>query len=145
VTKARSDEFAYSELWDKEIIEYPRDFWNLAATYASILISLARRLLRTTLNSILCERAFSTMKFNHTRDRNRLKVIIINKLCFIYINKRVLDREEKKIRTTYITDLKKAKKVELKDIITSFGNSKSQNTEIKGEEGNTTQDNAQNT
>lgn len=143
--KARSDEFAHSELWEEKVIEHPRDFWDLAAAYALILASLARRLLRTTLNSVPYERAFSTIKLNHTRDRNRLKITIINKLCFIHINKRVLDREEKEARTTHITDLKKAEEMELKDIMISFEDSRPQNTEIEGEEGNTTQGNTQNT
>jgi hAT family C-terminal dimerisation region len=143
--KARSDEFAHSELWDKEVIEHPRDFWDLAAAYAPTLISLARRLLRTTSNSVPCERAFSTIKLNHTRDRNRLKITTIDKLCFIHINKRVLDREEKEVRTTHIIDLKEAEEVELEDIMASLGDSRPQNTEMEGEEGNTTQDNVHNT
>jgi hypothetical protein len=143
--KAGSDEFAHSELWDKEVIEYPRDFWDLAATYAPTLASLARRLLRTTSNSVPCERAFSTMKLNHTRDRNRLKATTIDKLCFIHINRRVLDREEREARTTHIGDLKEAEEVELEDIMASLGDSRSRNTEMEGEEGNTTQENAQGT
>jgi hypothetical protein len=141
--KSYSDEFAHSELWEKEIIDFSRDFWDLAAVYASTLAFIARRLLRTTSNSVPCERAFSTMKLNHTCDRNRLSGTMIDKLCFIYINKKVLDKEGRDARITHIADLKEAEEVELENIMASYRDYLPQNTEIKGEKSYTTQESTQ--
>jgi hypothetical protein len=95
------------------------------------------------------------MKLNHTRDRNRLKVTTIDKLCFIHINRRVLDKEERAARITHIADLKETDEVELEDIMASLGDSRPQNTVMEGAEGaegekgeeedNTMKENAQGT
>jgi hypothetical protein len=50
----------------------------------------------------------------------------------------VLDKEEKEIKITHITDLKETEKVELKDIMASLEDLKPQNTEMEGEKSNIT-------
>jgi hypothetical protein len=92
--------------------------------YAPTLVFIARRLLRTISNSVPYKRAFSTIKLNHTRDRNRLKIITIDMLYFIHINKRILDKEKRKIKITHIADLEKTEEIKLKNIIASLGDSR---------------------
>ena len=47
---------------------------------------------KTIANSVLSERNFSLMKLIHSLIRNRLTSKHVNKLLFIYINNRVLNR-----------------------------------------------------
>jgi hypothetical protein len=53
----------------------------------------AKRLLTTIGNSVPSERSFSTMKYIHSKIRNRLSVERANKLQYIFINSRVLDKQ----------------------------------------------------
>jgi hypothetical protein len=53
----------------------------------------AKRLLTTIGNSVPSERAFSTMNYIHSKIRNRLLVERANKLQYIFINSRVLDKQ----------------------------------------------------
>ena len=39
-----------------------------------------------------CERAFSTINLTHTKYRNRLSVEKVDKLYFVHINRKILDR-----------------------------------------------------
>jgi hypothetical protein len=64
-----------------------------------------------------------------------LKVIIINKLCFIHINRKVLNKEERAARITYIANLKETDEVKLEDIMASLGNLRPQNIVMEGAEG----------
>ena len=57
---------------------------------APILAQLAIRILTITANSVPSERAFSTMKLQHTKLRNRLAPSRVDKLVFIHINQRIL-------------------------------------------------------
>lgn len=57
---------------------------------APILAQLAIRILTTTANSVPSERAFSTMKVQQTKLRNRLVPSRVDKLVFIHINQRIL-------------------------------------------------------
>ena len=50
-------------------------------------------MLRTTANSVPSERAFSAMKAVHSPTRNKLTPERVNKLLFVYLNTRVLNRE----------------------------------------------------
>jgi hypothetical protein len=63
-----------------------------------------------------------------------LKVIIINKLYFIHINRKVLDKEKRAVRITHIADLKETDEVELEDIMASLENSRPQNTVMEAAE-----------
>ena len=57
------------------------------------LASYARRLLTTIGNSVPSERAFSTMNYIHSKIRNRLSVESADKLQYIFINSRVLEKQ----------------------------------------------------
>ena len=69
-------------------------FWQFASEYSSDLAELSMRLFETPANSVPSERAFSTMNLTHTRYRNRLKVEKVDKICYIHINRRILDRKK---------------------------------------------------
>ena len=84
--------FESRELWDPEIKGDPVTFWSLALQYSPEIAELALRLFETPANSVPCERAFSTMNLTHTKYRNRLTVERTHKLCFVHINRRILDR-----------------------------------------------------
>ena len=50
-------------------------------------------LLTTIANSVPSERAWSMMNFIHTKGRNKLSIDTVNKLMFIYINARTLQKQ----------------------------------------------------
>jgi hypothetical protein len=60
--------------------------------YHNRLAQLAVRIFETIANSVLSERAFSVMGLIITKLRNRLGPEKANKLIFIYMNQRVLDK-----------------------------------------------------
>lgn len=67
--------------------------WNtLAAIGLPLAVHIVTRLFRALANSVPSERSFSASNFIHTKARNRLKQSNVNKLAFIYINTRVLQR-----------------------------------------------------
>lgn len=76
-------------------------FWLLYYDTAKPLAELATRLIKTTANSVPSERAFSSMKAIHSTTRNRLTAERVNKLLFININTKVLNRARR------ITNIKK--------------------------------------
>lgn len=86
--------FESSELWEKEVVDDPYTFWQFASEYSPFLAELAMWLFETPANSVPSERAFSTMNLTHTRYRNRLKVEKVDKICYIHINRRILDRKK---------------------------------------------------
>lgn len=88
--------FESSELWEPEVVNDPYTFWQFASEYSPDLADLAMRLFETPANSVPSERAFSTMNLTHTRHRNRLKVEKVDKICYIHINRRILDRKKEK-------------------------------------------------
>jgi hypothetical protein len=57
-----------------------------------VLAQLAIRIFTAIANSVASERAFSAMNLIHTKLRNRLGVEKANKLIYIYMNQRVLDK-----------------------------------------------------
>ena len=58
----------------------------------SKLATLAVRIFGTIANSVPSERSFSAVNFLHSKARNRLIPANADKLAFIYMNKRVLER-----------------------------------------------------
>jgi hAT family C-terminal dimerisation region len=58
----------------------------------SPLANFAKRILNSIGNSVPSERAFSTMNFIYSKNRNRLSIEYINKLIYIYINVQVLTK-----------------------------------------------------
>jgi hypothetical protein len=57
-----------------------------------VLAQLVVRIFEAIANSVASERAFLAMNLIHSKLRNRLGVEKANKLIFIYMNQRVLDR-----------------------------------------------------
>ena len=68
-------------------------FWLLYNDVARPLSEFVLRLMKTTANSVPSERNFSSMKIIHSPTRNRLTPQRVDKLLFVYINRRVLNRQ----------------------------------------------------
>jgi len=68
-------------------------FWNCQEMSSPALASFAKRLLTTIGNSVPSERAFSTMNYVHSKLRNKLTVERANKLQYIYMNSRTLEKQ----------------------------------------------------
>ncbi|KNB15464.1 hypothetical protein FOXG_21339 [Fusarium oxysporum f. sp. lycopersici 4287] len=76
----------YSKEWT------PLDAWMLLDNQGSKLAALAVRIFGTIANSVPSERSFSAVNFLHSKARNRLTPANADKLAFIYMNERVLER-----------------------------------------------------
>jgi hypothetical protein len=72
----------------------PVTFWKsyLHDETHCVLAQLAVRIFEAIANSVASERAFSAMNLIHTKLRNRLGAEKANKLVYIYMNQRILDR-----------------------------------------------------
>jgi len=86
---------ATARCWDH--IDEDWTFWFSMKDEAPVLAQLAIRILTTTANSVPSERAFSTMRLQHTKLRNRLTPSRVDKLVFIHINQRILTEGSKGI------------------------------------------------
>jgi hypothetical protein len=62
--------------------------------FAPRILRVAIRLFRTPCNSVPSERPFSVQNIIHDKKRNRHDPARTNKLMYIYMNRRVLDRVE---------------------------------------------------
>ena len=62
------------------------------------LARLALRIFYTPSNLVPSERSFSTRNLIHDKKRNRLEAKRADKLSFIHVNKRILDRQPTEIR-----------------------------------------------
>jgi hypothetical protein len=71
-------------------------FWALA-TDTTFLIELANRVYTTLINSVAAEQAFSVDAFIHSKIRNKLQSEKANKLTYIYINSRILEKLDSKV------------------------------------------------
>jgi hypothetical protein len=80
--------YATARCWDH--IDEDWTFWFSMKDEAPILAQLAIRILTTTANSVPSERAFPTMRLQHTKLRNRLTPSRVDKLVFIHINQSIL-------------------------------------------------------
>jgi hypothetical protein len=67
------------------------------AEFAPHISRIALRLFRTPCNSVPSERSFSIQNIIHDKKRNRLLPEKTNKLMYIYMNRRVLDRRQGQI------------------------------------------------
>lgn len=76
----------YSKEWT------PLDAWMLLDNQGSKLAALAVRIFGTATNSVPSERSFSAVNFLHNKARNRLTPANADKLAFLYMNERVLER-----------------------------------------------------
>lgn len=70
----------------------PVTFWDTAAQFCPILGHLASRLMQVPGNSVPGERAWSIQNLILSKPRNMMKQINLDRLLFIYINERILNR-----------------------------------------------------
>lgn len=81
----------FDEAWkhvDRSIM-----FWGLMSSFVPELGSLAVKIFKTPPNSVPSERSFSTHKLFHDKRRNKLCADKFNKMVYIHVNQRVLDRD----------------------------------------------------
>jgi hypothetical protein len=71
-------------------------FWNFCRTFSLILSCLTGRVMMLSVNSVLIERNWSIMNLIMNKTRNSLHLINVDKLMFIYINERALNRSKNK-------------------------------------------------
>jgi hypothetical protein len=69
--------------------------------FAPELSQFALRLLHTPANSVPSERSFSTRNLVQDVKRNSLSPDVADRLCYIHINQRVLDRQPSEPRGWY--------------------------------------------
>jgi hypothetical protein len=67
----------------------PRKFWIAAMHHASVLGKLDNRIFQAPGNSVPSECSFSTQNFLHSKARNHLDSIWVDKFIYIYMNSRV--------------------------------------------------------
>ncbi|XP_039778171.1 uncharacterized protein LOC120645455 [Panicum virgatum] len=79
-------------------------WWRLYGTETPALQSMATRILSLTSSSSGCERNWSWFEGIHTKKRNRLTTIRLNKLVYIQFNNRLMNKREK-IKSKKITDV----------------------------------------
>lgn len=80
-------------------------FWQLSHVNTKVLSGLAMRLFETPANSVPSERAFSAMNLTASKERNRLSVGKLNKLCYLYMNSRALAHPHKGLKHLSDNDL----------------------------------------
>ena len=86
----------------------------LSFTYARNFHSYIKRLVQTPVTSVASKRAFSSMNFLYSNNRNRLQPERVNKLLYIYVNQRTLRRQpiilaQRKRRMNYLVTAAKDK------------------------------------
>ena len=79
-----------SECWTYQMD--PELFWTFSRNFASTLSSLARKVMKLPGNSVLAERSWSVMNLIMNKTRNSMSSISVDKLMFIYMNERTLNR-----------------------------------------------------
>jgi hypothetical protein len=84
------------------------------------LAQLAVRIFKTIANSVASEQAFSTMGLIVTKLRNRLGPEKADKLIFIYMNQRVLDRSGRDLLLGDWVDKSDEDQADLEDMLVSL-------------------------
>src|SRR5258706_474249 len=82
-------------------------------------VTLAVRIFEAIANSVASERAFSAMNLIHSKLRNRLGAEKAHKLIFIYMNQRVLDRNNSILLGDPIEKTPE-EQIQLEDILLQF-------------------------
>jgi hypothetical protein len=85
----------------------------------SLLAKLAVRIFEAVANSVASERAFSAMNLIHSKLRNRLGSIKAHMLIYIYMNQRVLDRNNS-VLLGDPAEKTQEEQVQLEDILLQF-------------------------
>jgi hypothetical protein len=79
-------------------------FWTESKPFAPELSEFALRLLHTPANSVPSERSFSTRNLIQDLKRNALNPVVADKVSYIRVNQRVLDRKGTDARTWFHLD-----------------------------------------
>jgi hypothetical protein len=77
------------------------NFWTEMVHFAPELSRFALRLLHTPANSVPSERSFSTRNLVQDVKRNSLSPDVADRLCYIHIIQRMLDRQPSEPRGWY--------------------------------------------
>ena len=99
-------------------IEDSKLFWLCVESFASQLFKLAIRINRILGNSVLIERDWSIMNLIKTKTRNSLSNVNVDKLMYIYMNERTLNRSKdlkKRLRYTQSIEIDEEKLCAMKD------------------------------
>ena len=96
-------------------------FWDIAAKFSLTLDTLTSRLMQISDNSVPGERAWSIINLILIKSRNDLKNVNIDRLLFIYINKRILNKsnnpDKKKLSYTHDVLASNEELAELEDLL----------------------------
>ncbi len=92
-----------AECWSYQIDS--KLFWNFFKSFVFELSHLARRVMMLSANSVLAKRNWSVMNLIMSKTRNLLHSINVNKLMFIYMNERTLDRLTNTIIRLQLSDI----------------------------------------
>ena len=111
-------------------------FWDTAAKFSLTLGTLASRLMQVPGNSVPGERAWSIQNLILTKTRNGLKDVNVDRLLFIYINERILNRPsgpgKKKLSYTHGVQASDEELAELEDLM--LRNQDSEGGVVEGED-----------
>ena len=123
--RARKNAFFPHEASVWTFIEDPVVFWETAAKFAPVLGELAGRLMQVPGNSVPGERAWSIQNLVLTKTQNGIKDINVDRLLFIYMNERILNRpaepHKKKLPYTHGILLPDEELAELEDLMLRTG------------------------
>jgi len=101
----QTDEFrSQVECW--RWIDYSKLFWLCCESFVSQLAKLCLRVNKISGNFVLVERDWSIMNLIKSKTRNQLSNVSVDKLMYIYINERTLNRSrelKKRLRYTRLT------------------------------------------
>ena len=96
-------------------------FWNIIIVYCSAFSVLVNRFMQISNNSVSKKRVWSIQNLIFSKTRNGLKHINLNRLLFIYINERILNRSigssHKKLSYTHDVLISNEILIELKDLM----------------------------
>jgi len=96
-------------------------FWHAQHSFSPVLLLLATRLSRTPANSVPSERSFSTQNLIHSKIHNSLSSTRVDKLTYMYLNRRVLD--DKASEQHQWQDLSGKAEIELEDVVVGLQDS----------------------
>ncbi len=99
-------------------IDYSKLFWPCCESFASQLAKLCLRINKISGNFVLAERNWSIMNLIKSKTRNQLSNVNADKLMYIYINERTLNRSrelKKRHRYTQRVEIDEEKLCEMKD------------------------------
>ena len=106
----------------------PVVFWQAYYAFSTELAQLAIRLFKTPANSVPSERSCSAQNFIHNKFRNRLHQSKVDKLTFIYKNRRVLNRKPPEQRRW--EDLSNQDEIEMEDQVLDLHQSEDMNNDM---------------